>query len=627
VTEPNASRETPLVRTDQPQNFPAMPHLPLSRTRSTSWPGALVLLTLLTLLCGPVLAATIQVSPDRNPVRLDETFNLVFSAEGSPDDEPDFRPLQESFEILSQSQGSQMSIVNGRFSRKTEWTLTVTAKRAGTLTIPAIAFGRDRSAPASITVEDAPAASSSGGDRTAGEDVMLEVEVEPRDPYVQAQVRYTARVLLRVDLAGADLGEPNPPDALIQRLGEDKRYTTTRDGLQYTVIERKYALFPQKSGAVRIEPLHLEARIAAAGRSRFNSFFNRPTRIARFESEAVELAVRPAPASFPDKHWLPAEQVRLEENWSQDPTQLKAGEPVTRTLTVKADGATVGVLPELGVAPEDAALKHYPDQPALNEDKTPGGVNASRQEKIALIPGKPGRYRLPAIEIPWWNTRDDRLEFARLPARVLTVAAGASQAPAESPPASAPTPTAESEPAPATVSPAIPSPASSDAAWANVWFWLAVFCALGWSVTLLIWWVSRRAQRVALAPASAEPSERLARDERTAFQTLQRACAANDAVRARQALLDWARVRWPERAPVTLAVWAELGEAFRAEIEALERALYGNAGYAWNGEGLGRLCAELRLARGARKEKRAAALAPLYKTGTVPSMSGHRGSS
>jgi len=572
---------------------------------------------MLALLVGPALAATIQAKPDRNPVRLDESFNLVFSAEESPDDEPDFRPLQESFEILSQSQGSQMSIVNGRFSRKTEWTLTVTAKRAGTLTIPAIAFGRDRSASASVTVEDASVASSAGAGAAPGEEVMLEVEAEPRNPYVQAQVLYTVRVLLRVDLTGADLGEPNPPDALIQRLGEDKRYTTIRDGLQYTVVERKYALFPQKSGILRIEPLHLEARIAAAGRSRFNSFFNRPTRIARFESEAVDLTVRPAPTSFPDKHWLPAEQVRLDENWSQDPTALEAGEPVTRTLTVKADGATVGVLPELGVAPEDAALKHYADQPALNEDKTPGGVNAVRQEKIALISGNPGQYRLPAIEIPWWNTREDRLEFARLPERVLTVAAGSSQAPTGSPPALAPTPAAESEPAPAPVSPVIPSPASSDAAWTNVWFWLAVFCALGWSVTLLIWWVSRRAQRLAPAPASAEPSERLARDERAAFQTLQRACAANDEVQARQALLDWARVRWPERAPVTLAVWSELGEAFRTEIEALQRVLYGNAGYAWNGEGLGRLCAELRLARSARKEKRPVALEPLYKTGTV----------
>ena len=40
-----------------------------------------------------VVAATeISVMADRNPVQLDESFNLIFQAAESPDDDPDFGP-------------------------------------------------------------------------------------------------------------------------------------------------------------------------------------------------------------------------------------------------------------------------------------------------------------------------------------------------------------------------------------------------------------------------------------------------------------------------------------------------------------------------------------------------------
>ena len=76
-------------------------------------------------------AATISAQVDRNPVHLDETFNLFFEADDTPDDDPDFSPLKNDFDIINQSQSSNISMINGQFSKKIKWTLSVMAKRSG----------------------------------------------------------------------------------------------------------------------------------------------------------------------------------------------------------------------------------------------------------------------------------------------------------------------------------------------------------------------------------------------------------------------------------------------------------------------------------------------------------------
>ncbi|MGZ8219727.1 BatD family protein, partial [Methylomagnum sp.] len=494
-------------------------------------------LALLLLHATPVLAAAkIEVSLDRNPVPLNESFTLIFSASESPDDDPDFSPLEKDFEVMGQTQSNQFSFKNGQSARSIEWRLTVMAKRAGTLDVPPVAFGSDHSEPFSVTIIQGAA----GRGAAADEDVLLEVDAEPKNPYVQAQVIYTVRVFSRFQMGQARLAGPEAADALIQQLNGEQQSIATRNGVQYRLTEVRYALFPQKSGKLRIEPTRLDAQIPVAGRSGFNPFFNR-SRSQRLQSEPVELEVRPVPPEFAGKHWLPAASLALEDSWAQKPPQTTSGEPITRTLTLKAEGATVGLLPELNPAsaPDSGDIKQYPDQPTQNEEKRQDGLASARQEKTALIASKPGTYRLPAVEIPWWNTKTDRMETAKLPERILTVLPSAhSPSPEPAPPA--PEAVSETQPPPS-VPVEAKSPEAVSATGAGLWFWLALLFGLGWLGTALAWWLSRRPR----VNEDAEPSAAI-QPERQWVEAVERACRANDPTAARRALLGWASQRWPE---------------------------------------------------------------------------------
>jgi len=58
------------------------------------------------LLALPAWAATITAKSDRNPVAMNESFRLIFAADGRVDDDPDFKALEQSFDIKSESQGT-----------------------------------------------------------------------------------------------------------------------------------------------------------------------------------------------------------------------------------------------------------------------------------------------------------------------------------------------------------------------------------------------------------------------------------------------------------------------------------------------------------------------------------------
>jgi hypothetical protein len=550
-------------------------------------------------------ASVIKATPDLNPVRMDDTFELVFSSEDSVDDDPDFSPLREDFEVFGQNQSSEFSIVNGHSNRTRRWTVTLSPKRAGNLTIPSIAFGGDHSPPVNLTVLEANAAA--GGADADDAELKLEVDAKPKNPYVQAQVIMTVRVLLRVSVAGADLSEPALPDTLVERLGEDHRYSTLRNGREYTVIERQYALFPQKSGLLRIDPLQLTAQVETGGRS----FFSRATRAVRIKSNALDLKVRPQPAEFTGSHWLPAADLKLEESWPQNAPQAKAGEPITRTLTLRAEQATVSLLPELSTNLHlDSSIKQYPDQPALNEEKQPNtGFVATRQEKIALIPGKAGEYKFPAVEVPWWNTKTERMEIARIPERILKV-----EASGEAPPQAA-----TSEAASQTGSAPLAVPAIQEttltptAATTNLWFWLALLFGSGWLATALAWWLSRRK---APEPSSSAPPPTKAPvlDTKQTRKALQQACEQHDPAAARAALLAWAQALWPAQRPDNLQDIAKLGDAaLAAEIERLNRALYGADRNAWHGQGLWKAATAEEAMTNKPETSKASGLEPLYR--------------
>ncbi len=514
--------------------------------------------------------ATIHVKLDRSQVSLNESFTLVYEAEGSLDEEPDFSPIEQHFEILQRSEGSRMEIINGDFSRKKQWTLTLMGKQAGFFTIPPIAFGKDQSPGVRIDIGKAAAPKTNA----PSESLFLEVSAEPQSGYVQSQFIYTVRLYRSVNLLSAQLSEPSlsDADAVIEQIGENREFETTRDGKPYRVVERRYGIFPQQSGSLTIEPLTFAGQLASRSRGAFSPFPGGGA-IKRLRSEKIELEVKPVPQDKITGRWLPAKNLRIREIWPETPegaTHSQVGEPITWTITLQADGLTAAQLPEIEPQFSDD-FKTYPDQPSLKTLKKDAGITGIRQEKIALIPTRPGSLLLPAIEVPWWNTGTNQMEIARLPQRHIEVTPAEA---AQQPPASIPLQQAPFE----------TSPKSSDErpmlqVEPGHWFWVSFILAICWAVTLLGWWQTRSKARKQMHDAKDRAPE--LPDTSQVKKQLKKACAQNEATAAKEALLSWGRILWPGR-PVSLG---EIGNRvvppLSTEIKKLNAVLYSQEPTSW----------------------------------------------
>lgn len=541
---------------------------------TTSRNISLSLAIVVMLFSASVTAAQIDASVDRNPITLSDSFQLTFTATESPDDDPNFSPLQQDFDIINQQKNSQLSWVNGSTNRTIQWTLTVMAKRVGELKIPAISFGADASTPVSITIiETTPLNALSDDD-----ELYLEVEANPKQAYVQAQVLYTVRLYQRINLAQATLSDPKLDNAIIEKLGEDNQYNTKVKGVNYLVTERKYALFPQQSGTLTIAPLVLTADVITQDpRSRFDSFFsNQRTQTKRVLSKAITLDVLPTPANFKASHWLPAEQLQLKETWSNSELKVKVGEPITRTLTITAKGATSSQLPDLANIDFNSQLKIYPDKAVINDQKNASGIVAMREQKMAFIPQAAGNFDLPAIEIPWFNTQTQQMETAQLPA-VTLVAIAAPQA----------TTSTNNTPSNPTINTATtaeiqPLQENTSATGTNpIWKWTTLGFALAWLFTLILLFRTRIAKQQAEVKIDT-PSASTKLKEIT--QTLKKACSDNDPHTAHKALINWSTATYNVLSLADLNHHCDV--ELQAELKKLNHALYSKEKSVWDGSTL-----------------------------------------
>lgn len=503
-------------------------------------------------------AASVVATIDRSDVELNESFTLDVTVDTAIDVEPDVSVLEEDFYIISRSELRNTTIINGQINRNRTWTYVLMAKEAGQFVVPPIAVGNEQSEPLLVVI-------SPVEDVLPGEsDVYVVSEVDHRQTYVQAQVLYRIKVYRAVATRQPRLSQPDISgvDVLVELAADERSYDSIIDGKNYNVVERVYALFPQASGGLSIAPAIFEARVLRDGRITGRKIF---------KSEPISIEVRPIPPpppDYPDAAWFPAKSVELAEEWSREPTNLTAGEPVTRRITVTALGQLSTQIPVIEPS-EPAGVKLYPDKPELRVTPVAAGIEAMRRDQYALIAVDSGTIRLPAVELPWWNIEADAWEVARLPAKTLAIA-----------------PSTDALPGPAAIAAAVTekAPAASRVE-PSFWQPVALVLAAAWFGTLLLWWRSRR------APDSSSPAPTKSASARKLkaayFRSARQAALRGEAAGAKSSLLEWARFEWPARPPRSVAeIASRVAEPLAGELRRLCESTYGPGNRSWDGAGL-----------------------------------------
>ncbi|UYB54336.1 BatD family protein [Xanthomonas sp. AM6] len=538
-------------------------------------------LMLLAALALPAAAAT-RAWLDRDSIGAGESVTLNIETDQGLAT-PEYAPLRAQFALSDEVNSRQMQVVNGQVTAKSLFGVALTPRSTGTLEIPSLRVGNERTAPLRLQVgaaAPAPAGSTRAGDpaQIGDADVFVQTVADDAQPYVQQSVGVVVRLYLGVPLSSGELDLDPPTGAALQRIGDDVQSRREIDGRMFTIVERRFLLVPERSG-----PLTLPgARFSGRGPSGFfDDYFGRGGDLSA-RSAAQTLQVRAQPANAPQP-WLPLHDLRL--RYTATPQRAAVGEAADIVVEANARGATQAQFPELPTPSVDGA-QVFAEPPQFDEKFVDGSPQLKITRRYSIVPQAAGPLRVSGLRMPWWDVAAGNAREATLPDLTLQVLPGRSAPAAPAAPASAPTPSAEAAPAGNAV-----TPTQAGSGWRGsvpLWMALAALFALLWLATLVWAWRRSRGARApaavaaVYAPASAAPRSRYGLpdlrkaldagglDEVAAILCAQAGVADLDALLARlddpaqrEAVLRMQRARWGgagdvsgARAALRAAFWA-----------------------------------------------------------------------
>ncbi len=527
------------------------------------------------LLCWHVMCvAAIATQVNRTSVQVGEMFRVMFTLdEPHRRETPDLSPLQQDFTIVGTERSVAYSVVNGQSHSVNQWVLSLTAKRTGKLVIPSIQIGQQQTMATSIDViATAPMTEEAPDDSAPQPDVMLKTDLSANTAFVNQQLTYTVKLYNSQRLLDAEYIPPHVEDALLIPLGNGVRSQTIMNGQGYTVEEQQYAIFPQKSGELHIVAPTFNAVVVDSMPRRIN-----------VHAKAKRVTVKPIPSTYSGKYWFPAKQVSLTEVYDDLSVTLDQGSTLVRTITLQAAGIPAELLPPL-TFPSSEEYNAYPEKPALRNTSNQHVVVGRMDIKVTYLLNKSGLVTLPALQVRWFNTDKGHEDVVSLPARALDIKALAGRSSKKATPHSA------------NIKKKVQASSAesflSTLAFREMGTWFALILGL-LGVIFLVGWGGRSFF------LKGHPL-------RQALQKLRHACVNNHPLEAQNALLQWARVQWPEARVLNLYQLAKLTRdtPLKKQLSLLSQALYSQESHvSWQGRALWRSVMAFRQARPAKTRK------------------------
>jgi len=376
--------------------------------------GSLVL-ALLCLFAHAVQAATFSAHVDRKSMTQGETLILELTladsdtrlrAEG---EQPniDLTLLSRDFELGVPREHHRFNIQRNRGRATSTLHVELFPRHTGELSIPAFAVDGLRSRPITIRVlKEAP---------EHARELFVRTGVVKKRLWVGETTLLYLDLYHRVEIESARLGglpDTEPKNIDLERIGSRDR-TETINGLEYQVSRTAWGLAPRQLGVIKIHMPDVWV-VTRAGDKK------------RLPFSDVEITAKALPADIPTG--VIVGHPKLVFDTSEGP--LTTGSPHAAHLTIRAD-----TLPQLMPSrPPDldfpAGLKVYSEMPRIEgpEFDIDGHFATTARYPMQVLPSQSGRYQLPEITLPYFDTDKGGLAIATLQGPTLNIIDGGAEA-------------------------------------------------------------------------------------------------------------------------------------------------------------------------------------------------------
>ena len=360
-------------------------------------------------------AASFTASLDRDSITLGETATLSLSFEGAqPRNVPS--PAVAGLQITQAGTSQNMSIINGAMSSTVTVNFSITPRRAGEFTIPALtvdANGQQLSSePLKLVVSQA-STPSAAAVNSGSEVAFMKFSFPKPKIFVGEPVVARLELYLRddvQDLRGFQMTSSPTEGFITGKLTElqNQRRRVQVGNRVYTVIPLAIPLTAIRAGALILGPFTASAVVVLPSQNEggdpfFRQFFNQgEQKQVMLASDPMSVEALPLPTGNKPANFTGAVG-NFTMSATAGPTNITVGDPITVRVQISGHGA----LDTVNLPTQDAwrDFKTYPPTTKLETSDQFGFQGAKTFEQI-VSPQNAGVHELPALSFSFFNPDD-----------------------------------------------------------------------------------------------------------------------------------------------------------------------------------------------------------------------------
>lgn len=373
------------------------------------------------LMSAQLFAQTFTASLNKNNIAVGDMFQITFTVEnGNMSDfkAPDF----SDFNLRGgPNQSTNMQLVNGQMSRSVSYSYYLQAKKEGSFTI-----GSARAKVSGKSMESNPvkvAVVKSGSNNQNGQsqersieqqisdNVFMRVIVSDNDVYMGEQVTVQYKMYTKMNVGNTTINKlPTNSGFWAQEIELPQNNSFRPEvykGVQYnTITVKKYALFPQRTGEIEMDPLEMETyvriRVQSQRRGFFDDFFGSYQDIPySFQSPRLTINVKPLPPGKPKNFSGLTGTFNMDV--SLDKTETETDDPITMKIKISGKGNLQLIDAPKPELPGDFEVF----DPKVKEriSNSSNVISGYKQYDYLLIPRRPGTFKIPPLDFSYFDTQ------------------------------------------------------------------------------------------------------------------------------------------------------------------------------------------------------------------------------
>ncbi|MGB3246594.1 MAG: hypothetical protein WBB25_18825 [Sulfitobacter sp.] len=234
--------------------------------------------------------------------------------------------------------------------------------------------------------------------------LSIEVDATEHERFTREMVLITIRGVYRRHITREEVVQPDLEGFSWTQLGDDLWLDERINGEKVKTFRRRMALFPDRPGPVEIGAFRHKLTLTDESDEWFEHVIT---------SEPTTIDVAAAPET--EDWWLPVKALRVSDNWSNAPDQLKPGEGVLRIVRIEALGVTPEMIPPMPTLHSPSAMI-FPHPEKRLVELTPQGPQSFAYWRWTIRPSNDTSTIVEPISFAYFDT------FARVE-REVTISA------------------------------------------------------------------------------------------------------------------------------------------------------------------------------------------------------------